>query len=150
MSDTMYFEDFVAGSRRELGSRLITEDEIVSFATQYDPQPFHVDKEAAKRSIYGGLISSGWMTCAVMMRMLVDNMTSKSASMGSPGVDEIRWLKPVYAGDTLTVFVSVLDTRPSQSKPDRGVVHTQWEAVNQRGELVCTVKGMGMYGRRPA
>lgn len=150
MSDTMYFEDFVVGSRRELGSRLITEDEIVSFATQYDPQPFHVDKEAAQRSIYGGLISSGWMTCAVMMRLLVDNMTSKSASMGSPGVDEIRWLKPVYAGDTLTVFVSVLDTRPSQSKPDRGVVHTQWEAVNQRGELVCTVKGMGMYGRRPA
>ncbi|KAA0179674.1 MaoC family dehydratase [Cupriavidus cauae] len=150
MSDTMYFEDFVVGSRRELGSRLITEDEIVSFATQYDPQPFHVDKEAAQRSIYGGLISSGWMTCAVMMRMLVDNMTSKSASMGSPGVDEIRWLKPVYAGDTLTVFVSVLDKRPSQSKPDRGVVHTQWEAVNQRGELVCTVKGMGMYGRRPA
>lgn len=150
MSDTMYFEDFVVGSRRELGSRLITEDEIVSFATQYDPQPFHVDKEAAKRSIYGGLISSGWMTCAVMMRMLVDNMTSKSASMGSPGVDEIRWLKPVYAGDTLTVFVSVLDKRASQSKPDRGVVSTQWEAVNQRGELVCTVKGMGMYGRRPA
>lgn len=150
MSDTMYFEDFVVGSRRELGSRLITEDEIVSFATQYDPQPFHVDKEAAKKSIYGGLISSGWMTCAVMMRMLVDNMTSKSASMGSPGVDEIRWLKPVYAGDTLTVFVAVLDKRPSQSKPDRGVVHTKWEAVNQRGELVCTVKGMGMYGRRPA
>ncbi|MGY8525034.1 MaoC family dehydratase [Paracidovorax citrulli] len=150
MSDTLYFEDFTVGSRRELGSKQITEEEIVAFARQYDPQPFHIDKEAAKQSIYGGLISSGWMTCSVMMRMLVDNMTSRAASMGSPGVDEIRWLKPVYAGDTLTVTLVVLDARPSNSKPDRGVVHTQWEAVNQRGELVCTVKGMGMYGRRPA
>ncbi|MCY1532254.1 hypothetical protein D9M68_675150 [compost metagenome] len=85
-----------------------------------------------------------------MMRLLVLSSTGKSASMGSPGVDEIRWIKPVYAGDTLTVVLNVLDTRASQSKPDRGIVHTQWEATNQRGELVCTVKGMGMYGRRPA
>ena len=146
----LYFEDFEVGSRRELGSYLVTEEEILTFARQYDPQPFHIDKEAAARSIYGGVISSGWMTCSIMMRLLVLSTTSKSASMGSPGVDEIRWLKPVYAGDTLTVVLNVLDTRPSQSKPDRGVVHTQWEATNQRGELVCTVKGMGMYGRRPA
>ncbi len=146
----LYFEDFEVGSRRELGSYLVTEEEILNFARQYDPQPFHVDKEAAANSIYGGLISSGWMTCSIMMRLLVLSTTGKSASMGSPGVDEIRWLKPVYAGDTLTVVLNVLDSRPSQSKPDRGVVHTQWEATNQRGELVCTVKGMGMYGRRPA
>ncbi|CAJ92210.1 Acyl-CoA dehydratase PaaZ [Cupriavidus necator] len=146
----LYFEDFEVGSRRELGSYLVTEEEILAFARQYDPQPFHIDKEAAARSIYGGVISSGWMTCSIMMRLLVLSTTGKSASMGSPGVDEIRWLKPVYAGDTLTVVLNVLDTRPSQSKPDRGVVHTQWEATNQRGELVCTVKGMGMYGRRPA
>ncbi|AMR77384.1 putative dehydratase, MaoC-like domain [Cupriavidus phytorum] len=146
----LYFEDFEVGSRRELGSYLVTEEEILSFARQYDPQPFHIDKEAASNSIYGGLISSGWMTCSIMMRLLVLSTTGKSASMGSPGVDEIRWLKPVYAGDTLTVVLNVLDSRPSQSKPDRGVVHTQWEATNQRGELVCTVKGMGMYGRRPA
>lgn len=146
----LYFEDFEVGSRRELGSYLVTEEEILSFARQYDPQPFHIDKEAAAGSIYGGLISSGWMTCSIMMRLLVLSTTGKSASMGSPGVDEIRWLKPVYAGDTLTVVLNVLDTRPSQSKPDRGIVHTQWEATNQRGELVCTVKGMGMYGRRPA
>ncbi|MCO4890501.1 putative dehydratase, MaoC-like domain [Cupriavidus taiwanensis] len=146
----LYFEDFEVGSRRELGSYLVTEEEILSFARQYDPQPFHIDKEAATSSIYGGLISSGWMTCSIMMRLLVLSTTGKSASMGSPGVDEIRWLKPVYAGDTLTVVLNVLDSRPSQSKPDRGVVHTQWEATNQRGELVCTVKGMGMYGRRPA
>ncbi|SOY90484.1 putative dehydratase, MaoC-like domain [Cupriavidus taiwanensis] len=146
----LYFEDFEVGSRRELGSYLVTEEEILNFARQYDPQPFHIDKEAAANSIYGGLISSGWMTCSIMMRLLVLSTTGKSASMGSPGVDEIRWLKPVYAGDTLTVVLNVLDSRPSESKPDRGVVHTQWEATNQRGELVCTVKGMGMYGRRPA
>ncbi|EHP44044.1 MaoC-like dehydratase [Cupriavidus basilensis OR16] len=147
---TLYFEDFAVGSKRDLGSHLVTEEEILTFARQYDPQPFHVDKEAAQKSIYKNLISSGWMTCSIMMRLLVDNMTSKAASMGSPGVDEIRWLKPVYAGDTLSVSLAVLDARASSSKPDRGVVHTQWEATNQRGELVCTVKGMGMYGRRPA
>ncbi|KJK23658.1 dehydratase [Burkholderiaceae bacterium 16] len=147
---TLYFEDFSVGSKRDLGSHLVTEEEILTFARQYDPQPFHTDKDAAQKSIYKGLISSGWMTCSIMMRLLVDNMTSKAASMGSPGVDEIRWLKPVYAGDTLSVSLVVLDARASSSKPDRGVVHTQWEATNQRGELVCTVKGMGMYGRRPA
>ncbi|MES2009512.1 MAG: MaoC family dehydratase [Pseudomonadota bacterium] len=147
---TLYFEDFAVGSKRDLGSHLVTEEEILTFARQYDPQPFHIDKEAAQKSIYKNLISSGWMTCSIMMRLLVDNMTSKVASMGSPGVDEIRWLKPVYAGDTLSVSLVVLDARASSSKPDRGVVHTQWEATNQRGELVCTVKGMGMYGRRPA
>ncbi|AJG18564.1 MULTISPECIES: MaoC family dehydratase [Cupriavidus] len=147
---TLYFEDFAVGSKRDLGSHLVTEEEILTFARQYDPQPFHIDKEAAQKSIYKNLISSGWMTCSIMMRLLVDNMTSKAASMGSPGVDEIRWLKPVYAGDTLSVSLVVLDARASSSKPDRGVVHTQWEATNQRGELVCTVKGMGMYGRRPA
>ena len=147
---TLYFEDFAVGSKRDLGSHLVTEEEILTFARQYDPQPFHIDKEAAQKSIYKNLISSGWMTCSIKMRLLVDNMTSKVASMGSPGVDEIRWLKPVYAGDTLSVSLVVLDARASSSKPDRGVVHTQWEATNQRGELVCTVKGMGMYGRRPA
>ncbi|BDB23605.1 MaoC family dehydratase [Cupriavidus sp. P-10] len=146
----LYFEDFEVGSSRELGSYVVTEEELLAFARQYDPQPFHIDKEAAARSIYGGLISSGWMTCSIMMRLLVLSTTGKSASMGSPGVDEIRWLKPVHAGDTLSVVLKVLDKRASQSKPDRGVIHTQWEATNQRGELVCTVKGMGMYGRRPA
>ncbi|MGO4329173.1 MaoC family dehydratase [Cupriavidus sp. M-11] len=146
---TLYFEDFAVGSKCDLGSHLVTEEEILAFARQYDPQPFHIDKEAAQDSIYKGLISSGWMTCSIMMRLLVDSMTTGAASMGSPGVDEIRWLKPVYAGDTLSVSLVVLDARASASRPDRGVVHTQWEATNQRGELVCTVKGMGMYGRRP-
>jgi len=147
---TLYFEDFVVGSVREVGSYTVTEEEILTFARQYDPQPFHIDKEAAKQSIYGGLISSGWMTCAIMMRLLVTSATGKTSSMGSPGLDEVRWIKPVYAGDTLHMVLRVLESRPSGSKPDRGVVMTQWEATNQRGELVCTVKGMGMYGRRPA
>jgi len=146
----LYFEDFAVGSKRDLGSYHVTEEEILAFARQYDPQPFHTDKDAAAKSIYGGLISSGWMTCGIMMRLVVDSLVGKSASMGSPGVDGVRWLKPVYAGDTLSVTLTVLESRPSQSKPDRGVVHTLWEATNQRGELVCTVKGMGMYGRRPA
>lgn len=146
----VYFEDYVVGSQHHLGSYTVTEDEIVAFARQYDPQPFHVDPRAAEQSIYGGLISSGWMTCGIMMRLLVQYMPADTASMGSPGVDEIRWLKPVYAGDTLSVVLEVLDARPSSSKPDRGIVHTIWRATNQRGEPVCTVKGMGMYGRRPA
>ncbi|WP_423196536.1 MULTISPECIES: MaoC family dehydratase [unclassified Cupriavidus] len=150
MSSPVYFEDYVVDSEHTLGSYTVTEEEIVAFARQYDPQPFHVDREAAAGSIYGGLISSGWMTCGIMMRLLVQYMGGRSASMGSPGVDEIRWIKPVYAGDTLGVVLKVLATRPSTSRPDRGVVHTEWRATNQRGELVCTVKGMGMYGRRPA
>jgi len=146
----MYFEDYQVGGEHPLGSYTVTEAEIVAFASQYDPQPFHIDKDAAAKSIYGGLISSGWMTSAIMMKLLVKSMGDRSSSMGSPGVDEIRWIKPVYAGDTLTVVLKVLETRPSSSKPDRGVVLTQWQATNQHGELVCTVKGMGMYGRRPA
>lgn len=145
-----YFDDFEVGHTMEMGTSTVTEDEILTFARQYDPQPFHVDPEAARRSIYGSLISSGWMTCAVMMRLMVQSFLSKAASMGSPGVDEIRWLKPVYPGDTLSVSSTCLEVRPSQSKPDRGVAVNRWEARNQRGELVCTLVGMGMFGRRPA
>ncbi|MHA6907129.1 MaoC family dehydratase [Ralstonia pseudosolanacearum] len=147
---TFYFDDFQVGQTMEMGTYAVTEDEILTFARQYDPQPFHVDPEAARRSIYGGLISSGWMTCALMMRLMVQNFLSKSSSMGSPGVDEIRWLRPVYPGDTLSVSSTCLEVRPSQSKPDRGVAINRWEARNQHGELVCTVVGMGMFGRRPA
>jgi len=150
MSSKMYFEDYVVGSELPLGSYHVTEEEILAFARQYDPQPFHIDKAAAESSIYGGLISSGWMTCGIIMRLLVQSMGDRSTSMGSPGVDEIRWIKPVYAGDTLTATIQILEARPSSSKPDRGVVKTQWVAKNQKGETVCTVKGMGMYKRRPA
>lgn len=144
-----YFEDFEVGQTIEVGQRSVTEEEIIAFATQFDPQPFHVDKEAAAKSMYGGIIASGWHTCSMMMRLMVDGILGNASSLGSPGLDEIRWIKPVRGGDTLTVSTTVLESKPSTSRPDRGVVMTVWEARNQRGELVATVKGMGMYLRRP-
>jgi acyl dehydratase len=144
-----YFEDFEPGRVILAGSRTLCEDEIVAFAMHFDPQPFHVNRAAAAESHFGGIIASGWHTCSIMMRLVVDGFLSEAASMGSPGVDEIRWLAPVRPGDTLTVTTTVLDARPSSSKPDRGVVHTMWEAKNQHGETVATVKGMGMFMRRP-
>lgn len=144
-----YFEDFEVGRTIAVGQRSVTEEEIIAFAKQFDPQPFHVDKEAAAKSIYGGIIASGWHTCSMMMRMMVDSIVSSASSLGSPGLEEVRWLKPVRGGDTLTVSTTVLEAKPSTSKPDRGVVLTVWEARNQDGELVATVKGKGMYLRRP-
>jgi acyl dehydratase len=146
---TWYFEDFEPGRTIPVGSRTVNQDEIIAFARQFDPQPFHVDPEAAAQSMFGGIIASGWHTCSMMMRMMVDGFLSEAASLGSPGVDEIRWLKPVRAGDTLSVTTTVLDARASSSRPDRGVVHTMWEAKNQHGETVATVNGMGMFLRRP-
>lgn len=144
-----YFEDFEVGKIIDVGSRTVTEEEIIDFAKQFDPQPFHVDKAVAAQSMYGGIIASGWHTCGMIMRLMVDGFLNKSASLGSPGVDEIRWIKPVRGGDTLTVTTTALEMRPSGSKPDRGVVVTQWQATNQHGELVAIVKGMGMFQRRP-
>ena len=145
-----YFEDFEVGTPVDVGSRTVTEDEIIAFATAFDPQPFHVDRDAAAQSIYGGVIASGWHTCSMIMRLMVDGFLRESSSMGSPGVDEVRWIKPVRGGDTLSVTTTAISKKPSSSKPDRGVVVTVWQAKNQHGELVVTVKGMGMFGRRPA
>lgn len=145
-----YFEDFEVGKSIEVGSFTVSEEEIIDFATRFDPQPFHVDREAAAQSMYGGIIASGWHTCSMMMRLMVDGFLKGAASLGSPGVDEIRWLKPVRGGDTLTVTTTALEVHPSASKPDRGVVVSLWQGTNQRGEPVATVKGMGMFLRRPA
>jgi acyl dehydratase len=145
-----YFEDFHPGQEIALGSRTVTEEEIIAFATQFDPQPFHIDHEAAARSPYGGVIASGWHTCSMMMRMVVDGMMASASSMGSPGLDNVRWILPVRAGDTIAVSYLTTAVKASASKPDRGVVWSTWRAVNQNGELVCTVEGMGMFGRRPA
>lgn len=145
-----WFDDFRAGEVFEFGDRLIDEAEIVAFARQFDPQPFHVDAQAALRSIYGGLIASGWHTTALMMRMMVDHFIPTLSSMGSPGMDEVRWLKPVRPGDRLRVRLTVAEVRPSSSKPDRGVLHQQLTVLNQRDEPVMTCRGMGMYRRRPA
>lgn len=144
-----YFEDFQEGETIEVGSCTVDEDEILEFASRFDPQPFHIDPDAAGKSIFGGIIASGWHTCGMMMRLMVDGLLRHSSSMGSPGVDEIRWHKPVRAGDTLTVTTTALELRSSASKPDRGIVVSLWTATNQRGEVVATIKGMGMFGRRP-
>jgi acyl dehydratase len=148
MSTEWYFEDFHPGQDIDLGTRSVSEEEIIAFASAFDPQPFHVDKEAAAQSIYGGVIASGWHTCSMMMRMVVDGLMAKSASMGSPGLDGVRWLAPVRAGDTLNVRYQTTQVKASNSKPDRGVVWSKWVAINQHGETVCTVEGMGMFKRR--
>jgi acyl dehydratase len=144
-----YFEDFEPGQDIDLGTRTVTEEEIVAFARAYDPQPFHVDHDAAALSHFGGVVASGWHTCSMMMRLVVDGLLNRSASMGSPGLDGIRWLAPVRAGDTLNVRYRTVKVKASASKPDRGVVWSTWVAINQHGETVCTVDGMGMFGRRP-
>ena len=144
-----WFDDYSVGERFEFGSYTVTEEEIIDFARRYDPQPFHLDHEAAKASHFGGLVASGWMTTAVLMRLLCDHYIPRVSSMGSPGVDEVRWLEPVRPGDTLHVRTEVLECRPSRSKPDRGVLRGRHELVNQQGRVVATVLGMGMYRRRP-
>ena len=145
-----YFEDFFPGQDIDLGNRTVSEEEIIEFASRFDPQPFHVDKDAAAQSIYGGVIASGWHTCSMMMRLVVDGLMAKSSSMGSPGLDGVRWLAPVRAGDTLNVRYQTTQVKASNSKPDRGVVWSKWVAINQHGETVCTVEGMGMFARKPA
>ncbi len=139
------FEDYAVGDVDQFGAYAVTEQEIVEFARRYDPQPFHIDARAAGESIYGGLIASGWMTASVMMRLLVDHYVSRTASMGSPGLDELRWLRPVRAGDVLGVRVTVTAAKRSSSKPDRGVVWTSNEVIEQRGGIVMTCKAMGMH-----
>jgi acyl dehydratase len=145
-----YLEDFAVGQVMEFPPRTVSEDEIIAFARDYDPQPFHLDKEAAKQSLFGGLCASGWHTAGMMMRMLVDNMIGKHASMGSPGVDQLRWVKPVFPGDTLHLRGEILDVKFSRSKPDRGVITSRYEMKNQKGETVLTMQAKGMYARRPA
>jgi acyl dehydratase len=144
-----YLEDFVPGAVYDAGSVRLTEAEIIEFATRYDPQPFHVDADAARASTFGGLIASGWHTVAVTMRLLVDHVFGDSAGMGSPGVDELRWLRPVRPGDALSARVIVVETRPSRSKPDRGLLRFRVEVDNQDGELAMSMVGTAFIGRRP-
>ncbi len=147
---TRYWEDYEIGAVFELGAKTMTKEEIVDFASKYDPQPFHIDEEAAKASFFGGLVASGWHTCSVCMRLMVDNYLSPGSSLGSPGLDEIRWLKPVRAGDTISARIVIVDKKPSRSKPQIGTVFNRYEVHNQKGELVMTMKGIGMIARRPA
>ncbi|WP_153102126.1 MaoC family dehydratase [Paraburkholderia hayleyella] len=142
------FEDMVVGSTMDIGEHTFTRDEIIAFATQFDPQPFHLDEAAAERSMFGKLAASGWHTCSVMMGLLVRNVLADSTSLGSPGIDDIRWFKPVYVGDTISMKNTVLDKRVSSSKPDRGIVSTQWDGINQHGETVITVRSKAFFGLR--
>lgn len=144
-----YFEDFAVGEVIQLGTRSVGEEEIIEFAERYDPQSFHIDREAAKESIFGGLIASGWHSCAMLMRLMVDAVIRDSSSMGSPGIDEIRWILPVRPGDTLTARYKVVDVKPSSSKPDRGVIFCECELENAQGQIVMTMKSRGLFGRRP-
>jgi acyl dehydratase len=146
-----YLEDFKPGDIFESPSRYtITEEAIVAFAREFDPQPFHVDAQAASKSMYGGLLASGWHTGAVMMRLLCDGVLRDAASLGSPGIDELRWIKPVRPGDTLRIRMTVLEVIPSRSKPDRGVVRSLTEVLNQSDEVVMTTRGISLFGRKPS
>ena len=144
-----YFEDFEPGQVYELGSTTVTEDAIVEFARRWDPQPFHVDPEAAAESVFGGLIASGWHTGAMWMRLYVDSMLVGSNSQGSPGIEELRWLAPVRPGDTLRARLTVLEATPSERRPDRGTIRIRGEMVNQDGVTVLSMVSRGHFGRRP-
>lgn len=143
-----YWEDLQPGSVRELGSVSPSTDDIKDFAEQFDPQPFHVDELAGRRSIFGGLCASGWHTCALAMRLTVDNFLRDAASLGSPGLESLRWLKPVYPDDTLTLRHTILESRPLRKRPDVGLVRSRWEMYNQNSEKVLEMEGYGMFRRR--
>jgi len=145
-----YFEDYVTGSVHEFGPILVEEKEIIAFAKRFDPQRLHTDSGAAKDTVFGGLIASGWHTAALMMRLFVDNYLSHVASLGSPGVDELRWLKPVRPGDEISIRVTVLETTRSRSKPDRGVVRSFIEVMNQDREIVMDLKAVNFLRCRGA
>lgn len=144
-----WFDDYTVGEVFEFGHLLVGEDDIVEFARRNDPQPFHTDAEAAKSSIYGGLIGSGWMSAALAMRLMCEHFIPQASALGSPGVDALRWQVPVRPGDCLRLRASVLAVQPSASKPDRGVVTVRQELLNQRGETVMSLEGKSMHRRRP-
>jgi acyl dehydratase len=143
-----YWEDFPPGSVREFGGTVVERDAVLAFAAAFDPQPFHLDDAAAAASLFGRLSASGWHTCAMTMRMMCDAYLLEAASLGSPGVDQLRWLKPVYPGDTLSVRMTVRQARPMASRPEVGLVQSVWEVFNQHAEPVLSMEGWGMFRRR--
>jgi acyl dehydratase len=145
-----YFDDYQVGISDEFGSMTVVQEEVIDFGRRFDPQPFHTDPVAAEQSVFGGLIASGWHTAGLMMRLLVEHYISPTASLGSPGIDELRWLKPVRPGDVLSIRVTVLEANRSRSKPDRGIVRSQVEVLNQRREVVMSLKGINLLRCREA
>jgi acyl dehydratase len=146
----LVLEDFHVGQKRELGKRLVTREDVLAFAREFDPQPFHLDENAAKASILGGLAASGWHTCALLMRLLYDGLLKDAASLGSPGLEEVKWLKPVLAGDTISARMTVREVRVSKSKPGVGILRVLYEATNSKGETVMTWDGVQLIATREA
>ena len=144
----MKFAEYQVGQVLHAGPYAVTEAEVLDFAKQWDPQWFHTDPEAAARGPFDGLIASGWHTCGLIFRMACDGFLLESSSMGSPGLENVRWLKPVRPGDTLRTRIEILETRPMASKPDLGMVKVRWEGLNQRDEVVVSMENWGMFGRR--
>jgi len=148
LAEDRYFEDYVSGTVFEFGEIRVSEGEIIEFARRFDPQDIHIDPEAAVRGPFGGLIASGWHTAAMMMRLIVDNFLPKRASLGSPGIDELRWLRPVRPGDVLRVRISVIEATRSRSKPDRGLVRSLVQVLNQDEKVVMSMKAMNIIACR--
>lgn len=144
-----FFEDYEVGAVAELGPVAVDAEEVVAFARRYDPQPMHTDPKAAAAGPFGGLIASGWHTAALMMRLIVEQYLSPASSLASPGLDELRWLRPVRPGDTLSVRVTVIEATRSRSKPDRGVVRSMVEVRNQHGETVMSLQPINLVRCRP-
>jgi acyl dehydratase len=145
-----YYEDYVTGACYEYGTVTVSEEEILDFAGRFDPQPIHTDPAFAVAGPFGGLIASGWHSCGLLMRLFADHYISRVASLASPGIDELRWLRPVRPGDRLSLRTTVLEARVSRSKPDRGLVRTRAELLNQHGEVVLSLVAMNLIGLRPA
>ena len=149
MGDITYFwEDMAVGQVRELGTISPSREEIIAFASQFDPQPFHLNDAAGEASVFGGLCASGWHTCAMAMRLMVTNFLQQTSSLGSPGLEHIQWKKPVYPNDTLRLQTTVLETKPMGRRPDVGMTRNLWEMFNQHGDKVLHMEGWGMFRRR--
>lgn len=146
--DDRHFEDYIVGAVHEFGSIAVEQEEVISFGKRFVPLSYHTDPERAKESLYGGLIASGWHTAALMMRLYTDNYLSSVANLGSPGVDEVRWPRPVFPGDELSIRVTILESRLSQSKPDRGIVLSFVEVLNHKREVVMSLKSTNFVRSR--
>ena len=143
-----FWEDLPVGSTLDIGSITVDRDEVIEFASKYDPQPFHLDEDAAAKSMFGKLSASGWHTCAMAMGVMVRGFLHESSSLGSPGLEKIQWLRPVYPDDTLTLRQTITEARPMASRPEVGLIRSLWEMFNQDGEQVLRMDGWGMFGRR--
>ena len=143
-----YWEDFVPGWEYESPPKTLSAQQITRFAREYDPQSYHTDEAAARSSPFGGLIASGWHTCSVAMRLMCDGYLLETSCIGSPGLDELRWFKPVRPGDALRLHTTVLDQTPSQKDPARGTVKFRWDVLNQKDEVVCSMTGRQHFRRR--